>query len=110
MSDTLTKNENIIYQLETLASYEPADLDNPEFEVGYEDESGNEGFATVCCIDVATKALLLIEQLQRACDSSLLALRHMEHETMGHKNPFQANRLVCYELLVELENKQGNQS
>jgi hypothetical protein len=60
----LTKTENLKYQLEALASYEPADIDNPEFEVGYEDEGGNEGFATVCCVDVATRALERIKELE----------------------------------------------
>jgi len=99
----LTRDENIIYQLESLASYEPDDLDNPEFEVGYEDKEGNEGFATICCVDIATRSLLLIERLQRACESSLLAFRHMQHESIGHKHPFNPEKLVCYELLKQLE-------
>jgi len=65
VSNVLNEKENIIYQLETLASYEPSDLDHPEFEVGYEDGKGNEGFATVCCIDLAVKALELIKQLDK---------------------------------------------
>ena len=65
MSNELNEKENIIYQLETLASYEPSDLDHPEFEVGYEDGNGNEGFATVCCIDLAVKVLELIKQLDK---------------------------------------------
>jgi len=64
MSNELTKNENIIYQLETLASYEPDDLDYPEFEVGYEDSNGNEGFAAICCIDLAKRLLILIKELE----------------------------------------------
>ena len=64
VSNVLTKNENIIYQLETLASYEPDDLDNPEFEVGYEDGKGHEGFLSVCCIDLAERVLELIKELE----------------------------------------------
>ncbi len=63
MSNELTKNENIIYQLETLASYEPDDLDHPEF-VAYENDKGHEGFATVCCIDLAQRVLELIKELE----------------------------------------------
>ena len=64
MSNELNENENIIYQLETLATYEPADLDHPEFDVCYEDGNGNEGFATVCCIDLAQRVLELIKKLE----------------------------------------------
>jgi hypothetical protein len=64
LKEILTKNENIIYQLETLASYEPDDLDNPEFEVAYELLDGSEPFATVCCIDLATRVLALIKELE----------------------------------------------
>ena len=60
----LTKSEDLKYQLESLASYEPSDIDNPEFEVGYEDNNGNEGFATVCCVDVAKRALERIKELE----------------------------------------------
>ena len=102
----LNKNENILYQLETLASYEPADIDNPEFDVGYESESGAEGFATVCCIKLASQSLELIEQYKKAAASSLLALRHMESESRGHKHPFDPEKLVCYELLKQLKDKQ----
>lgn len=60
----LTKNENLKYQLETLSTYEPSDVDNPEFDVAYEDGDGNEGFSTVCCIDVAKRALERITELE----------------------------------------------
>ena len=62
----MNKSENLKYQLESLASYEPSDLDNPEFEVGYQDDVGNEGFATVCCVDIAQKALDKINSLEKA--------------------------------------------
>lgn len=64
MSNFLTKSENIKYQLETLSSFEPEDLDHPQFDVGYEDEDGAEGFASVCCIELAKEALLLIKELE----------------------------------------------
>ena len=60
----LTKAEDLKYQLESLASYAPSDLDNPEFEVGYEDDKGNEGFASICCVDVAKRALERINELE----------------------------------------------
>jgi len=59
----LTAKENLIYQLETLSSYEPEDLDNPEFDVAYELDSGADTFATVCCIDLAKRTLELIKEL-----------------------------------------------
>lgn len=60
----LTKSENLKYQLQSLASYEPDDLANPEFDVGYKDEHGNEGFEVVCCVDVAERALERIKMLE----------------------------------------------
>lgn len=61
MSRVMTSDENVIYQLQTLASYEPEDLDNPEFEVAYETLEGAEPFASVCCVDLAVRLLKLIE-------------------------------------------------
>lgn len=60
----LTESEDLKYQLETLASYEPDDLDNPEFDVGYETTDGREGYLTVCCLDVANRALVRINELE----------------------------------------------
>tara|TARA_R110000787_G_C13255814_1_gene429911 strand:- start:157 stop:360 length:204 start_codon:yes stop_codon:yes gene_type:complete len=64
MSELMNHKENLIYQLETLASYEPADIDYPSFEVAYEMENGSESFASVCCIDLAEKLLVLIKKLE----------------------------------------------
>lgn len=64
MNNFLSKKEDLIYQLETLASYEPEDIDNPEFEVAYEDKNGNEGFASVCCVNLAERLLVLIKELE----------------------------------------------
>ena len=92
-------------QLETLSTYEPVDLDYPEFEVSYENKDGSEVFATVCCVDLATNTLELINRLKAACESSITALEYMERESKGHKHSFDPNKLVCYKLLKELENK-----
>ena len=62
--NVLTQSEDLKYQLETLVSYEPSDIDSPEFEVGYEDSNGNEGFVTVCCVDVAKRSLKRINDLE----------------------------------------------
>lgn len=72
----LTESENLKYQLETLANYEPSDIDNPEFEVGYEDESGKEGFATVCCIDIAKSSLYRIKELEQQLGLMKISLDH----------------------------------
>ncbi len=72
----MDKNENLKYQLETLASYLPEDLDNPEFEVAYETESGCEGFNAVCCIDVAARSLERIKALEYQLDDMQICLRH----------------------------------
>ena len=72
----MDKNENLKYQLETLASYQPEDLDNPEFEVAYETVSGCDGFDTVCCIDVAGRSLERIKALEYQLDDMQICLRH----------------------------------
>jgi len=67
----LNKIQNLIYELETLASYEPEDLDNPEFEIAYENESGLEGFATVCCVDLAKRSLEMIKDIEHLINPDL---------------------------------------
>ena len=79
----LNEKENLKYQLETLASYEPADLDNPEFEVAYENESGCEGFATVCCIDLAQRGLARIKELE---DAGGMAALHWSDAQSGYQS------------------------
>ncbi|HHZ70474.1 MAG TPA: hypothetical protein EYN67_10290 [Flavobacteriales bacterium] len=56
--------EQIKDQLATLSSYEPQDIDNPEFEVMYEDVDGFEHWSTVCCVDLAGEALRLVKHLE----------------------------------------------
>lgn len=63
-TEVLTESEDLLYQLDTLASHEPDDLDNPEFEVAYEDNDGREGFLTVCCIDLSNRAAKRIRELE----------------------------------------------
>ena len=60
----MDKSANLKYELQTLSSYEASDLDNPEFEVLYESIGGEEGFATVCCIDIGKRSLDRIEELE----------------------------------------------
>lgn len=60
----LTPEEDLKYQLETLSSYLPEDIDCPEFEVGYESEDGSDGFTSVCCIEIADRALERIKELE----------------------------------------------
>lgn len=61
---SLTKTEDLKYQLQTLTTYTPEDLDYPNFEVSYETTEGEEGFLTVCCINLATRTLSYIEELE----------------------------------------------
>ena len=58
------KNNNLKYQLMELASSDRKDLDYPEIEVFYEDESGAEGSIDVCLIDLGRRALERIEELE----------------------------------------------
>ena len=55
---------NLKYKLETLASYDPADIDDPVFEVCYESDDGADGFIDVCCVRLAREALDRIEELE----------------------------------------------
>jgi hypothetical protein len=66
----LNQQENLKYQLATLSNYEPDDIDSPEFDVAYEDKDGSEGFATVCCIELAKQALERIKELESAAESA----------------------------------------
>jgi len=55
--------DTLIYQLETLASYSPDDLDGDGFDVLYEDSEGREGWATESITDVAGKAAKKLTEL-----------------------------------------------
>ena len=93
----LTESENLKYQLESLASYEPSDLDNPEFDVGYEDNNSNECFATVCCIDVAKRALERINELeQKELTNDVLVMSNARRLIKAHKAT--SNARLCMEL------------
>ncbi len=65
----LTNNENVVYQLETLSTYEPTDIDHPEFEVAYEMPTGEEIFSSVCCVDLAKRSLKLIQELEEEIEN-----------------------------------------
>ena len=59
----MTKDETLLYELETLASHDPEDLDYPEIEVFYEDSEGRECSETICVIKLAKKASNRIAEL-----------------------------------------------
>lgn len=64
----LTKNEDLKYQLQTLASYEKDMLEDPEIEVYYEDKNGMEGAVSVELMGLGDRALKRIEALELALD------------------------------------------
>lgn len=66
----LSKTDDLKYQLETLSLFEPKDIDNPEFEVAYESNGGEESFATVCCIELAQRALKRIVTLENQINNT----------------------------------------
>ena len=87
----MNKNKTLKYELETLASYTPEDLDYPVFEVGYEDDQGNEGFATTCCIDVAERSLSRIRELEGMLSKKLDLIKcGIAHNHGG--NPYENQR------------------
>lgn len=61
----LTKSEDLKYQLQTLASYEKDQLEDTEIEVCYEDKNGMEGFVSVELMDLGSRALERIDQLEK---------------------------------------------
>jgi len=62
--DFLTANEDLKYQLQTLASYSKDDLESHEIEVYYEDMNGSEGSSDVDLIDLGGRALKRIQDLE----------------------------------------------
>lgn len=59
----------IKYELQTLASYEPIDLENPEMEVAWEGDSGEEYMVTVCLVDMAKRVSVELKRLEDKVDS-----------------------------------------
>ena len=62
--DFLTDDEDLKYQLQTLATYSKDDLESHEIEVHYEDMNGHEGSSDVCLIDLGHRAFQRIEFLE----------------------------------------------
>ncbi len=91
----MTKSEDLKYQLQTLASNEPNDIDYPEFEVAYEDESGNEGLATVCCIDVAERALDRINELERQAMVAKQVIKNLKPYDVEQRKMVKSYFLFC---------------
>jgi hypothetical protein len=62
--EPIGKNDEIKYQLETLATYEKQDIESCEIEVCYENSHGLEGFITVDVTELARIALERIIDLE----------------------------------------------
>ena len=63
-SKVFTPEENLKYQLETLASYDKCDIDDHLFEVMYENGDGFEMSSSVSVVDIASEAVRRIENLE----------------------------------------------
>jgi len=74
----MKKNENLKYELESLSSYDPSDIDNSEFDVVYEDDLSQERRYTACCVDVATRAIARIKDLEYKLGEMEI---HLSHKT-----------------------------
>lgn len=74
MSEKLTKEEDLKYQLMEFSNSDPKDLDTT-FEVCYETESGFEAWLDVCVIELAERALKRIEELENKVESLNLTLK-----------------------------------
>ena len=97
MSEKMTTSEDLIYQLQTLASHEPEDLDNPEVEVAYENDAGAEGFLTVCCIDLAARVLVELEAKEQRIAELEGAIQAYED------NGITKNKFAMFDLLMQGE-------
>lgn len=68
----MIEQEDLLYKLETLASYDKEDLDYPEFDVVYEDQNGGEHWTTVCCIELAKQAEERIKSLEKQLQKAII--------------------------------------
>lgn len=64
LTDELHYGDNVLWFLNELASFEPDDIDNNDFDVYGEHESGAEGTASVGIVELAADAVKLITKLQ----------------------------------------------
>ncbi|EOG7023728.1 hypothetical protein ACV8TO_06000 [Citrobacter freundii] len=77
-TDELHYGDNVLWFLSELASFEPGDIDDNDFDVYGEHESGAEGTASVGIVELAADAVKLIAKLQvelRELRRNYLALR-----------------------------------
>ena len=56
------KDDNLLYILEGLAAYEPVDIDDDDFEVGFMTTDGADSSSTESIVEVAAKAVELIKR------------------------------------------------
>jgi len=111
MSDEMTKEENLKYQLETLSTFEPKDIDYSQIDVGYEHENGEEVFATVCLVELGRKSLERINELEKQLAESMPRSKikdiiyTVENTTLGATNlaVFQAKSDVVDKFLKLLK-------
>lgn len=64
LTDELHYGDNVLWFLSELASFEPDDIDDNDFDVYGEHESGAEGTASVGIVELAADAVKLIAKLQ----------------------------------------------
>jgi len=74
MSEEMSKEENLKYQLMEFSNSDPRDLDT-EFEVCYENAQGMECWVDVCAIELAERAFKRIEELEAKLASAAGAMK-----------------------------------
>lgn len=57
-----TKDDNLLYKLETLAGYDSNDIEDDDFEYVYENETGGDSWRTGSIVDVAEQSVELIKR------------------------------------------------
>ena len=55
--------DNLLYKLESLAGYEPDEIDDDDFDLGFQTSEGCDSTSTESIVDIANQAVILIRQL-----------------------------------------------
>ena len=68
------KDDNLLYMVETLAGYEPSDIDDDDFEVVFQTTDGCDASSTQSVVDIAAQAVELIKRQDERIKKLELAL------------------------------------
>ena len=104
MSEVMTKEEILEYQLMEFSNTDPEDLDTT-FEVCYETASGGEAWVDVCAIDLAERTLKYIEELKKS-----IPISKIEEFISEHENKWNQDNQYVMDSLQKLIDEAKNES